>query len=92
MTLRRRKKPPRPRTPPPEPGGGAGLLHAGGMRLGHLAGRRLAVRCACGHEGVVAADLLIARHDPATRLRAALAALRCSRCGAGTIRSARLLP
>jgi len=62
-------------------------LGVGGRRLVTLGMNWLNVKCACGHEGEVAAAELADRHGSATRVRHAVEKLRCSQCGHARIRN-----
>ena len=58
----------------------------GGRRLATLGMGWLKVECDCGHEGRVAVPDLAERHGCQTRVRAAVAKLRCSQCGHARVR------
>ena len=55
-------------------------LRIEGQRLRQLCRASLRITCACGHEGTLAVASLLDRHPRDTRLRDALASVRCSRC------------
>ena len=56
------------------------IFRLDGRRLGHLAGTHLQVRCRCGHSGTVPVDALATQHGSETRVRDAVASMRCRRC------------
>ena len=62
-----------------------------GRRLGRLRDGKLRIVCACGHSGDVAVTALVARHGEETRVRDAVALMRCGACGAQKIREVRWL-
>ena len=62
-----------------------------GRRLGRLRGGRLRITCGCGHSGDVPVLALVARHGEETRVRDAVASMRCGRCGARRIGDVRWL-
>lgn len=56
-------------------------LKSDGRRLDMLTAAEITVVCECGHRGQVRVSDLMRRHGGATRLKDALAGLRCSHCG-----------
>ena len=61
-------------------------LRVGGKRLDALDCAYVQVVCDCGHSGEIPVAALMERYGRASRVRDALCATRCSRCGAQTIR------
>ncbi|WP_419737882.1 hypothetical protein [Ruegeria sp.] len=88
-----RRSKPRETAPLPavKTGSGALALDIGGRRLETLGLSWLTVTCACGHEGKVSVADLADRHGSRTRVREALALLRCSQCGAARVRRTTLV-
>ena len=72
--------------PPVERAADLPRLRVGGLRLDALTCAFLQVECACGHVGEVPVAPLQQRYGRASRVRDALGAIRCSRCGEQTIR------
>ena len=62
-------------------------LRVDGLRLGALRCAYLQVVCGCGHTGEVPVAALLERHSRMARVRDALGASRCSRCGGQDIRA-----
>ncbi len=66
-------------------------LRLEGRRLGRLRGGTLRITCACGHSGDVPVAALVAWHGEDTRVRDAVATMRCSGCGARHVKEIRWL-
>ncbi|MXW86413.1 MAG: hypothetical protein F4Z55_11120 [Boseongicola sp. SB0667_bin_21] len=64
-------------------------IRCDGRRLGRLRGGRLRITCGCGHSGEVPVLALVARHGEETRVRDAVASMRCGRCGAQRVQEVR---
>ena len=66
-------------------------LRLEGRRLGRLRGGTLRITCCCGHSGDVPVAALAARHGEDARVSDAIAAMRCSDCGARRVQEVRWL-
>ena len=67
------------------------IFRLDGRRLGHLAGTHLQVRCRCGHSGTVPVNALARQHGSETRVRDAVASMRCRHCGERLVEEVRWL-
>ena len=86
MPFTRRRKPKAPmELPPVTAASGDPDMRIEGRRLGTLGMYWLKVTCACGHEGKIAVPDLAGRYGGETRVRDAIARMRCSRCGQARI-------
>ena len=87
MPFARRKMPKPPmQLPPVTTGAGGPALDIRGRRLGTLGIDWLRLVCDCGHEGAISVPDLAKRYGRDTRVRDAIAKVRCTRCGQTRIR------